>query len=204
MKYSRFVEELSNENEVLRGVFDKIKARFIKTDKGIVESLTKIAFILYIKKDFKNAMSIVDKLSGIEFNNDYDYWTWIEYAIALRAEISIINNDDEKNKDSIKKIIDALNSGEGLPKKIKINVHNRFMAGESVELDNSNFSSKNTNFYDNFSHRLIYQMALVKLKVLGASKEYPIGKVTSNIESNSQEMQKMIDEGVLLGIQPFK
>ncbi len=37
MKYSRFIEELSNENEVLRGFFDNIKAKFIKTDKGIVE-----------------------------------------------------------------------------------------------------------------------------------------------------------------------
>ncbi|WP_147194991.1 hypothetical protein [Pantoea sp. CCBC3-3-1] len=80
------------------------------------------------------------------------------------------------------------------------------MAGEGVEFDNSNFSSKNKNSHDIFSHRLIYQMALVKLKlkVLGASKEYPIGKVTSNIESNSQEIQKMIDEGVLLGVQSFK
>ncbi|WP_371419677.1 DUF6707 family protein [Pantoea sp. CCBC3-3-1] len=41
---------------------------------------------------------MVDKLSGIEFNNDYDYWAWIEYAIALRAEISIINNDGKKIK----------------------------------------------------------------------------------------------------------
>lgn len=204
MKYSRFIDELSNENEALRGVVGNVKANFIKTDKGIVESLTKIAFIFYIKQDFKNAMSIADKLSEIEFNNDYDYWTWVEYAIALRAEIAGSNNDYEKNKDSIKKIIDALNYGEGLQKKIKINVHNRFMAGEGIELDNSTSSGDNKNSHDNFNHRLIYLMALVKLKVLGASKEYSIGKVISNIESNLQEMQKMINEGVLVGVQPFE
>lgn len=97
-----------------------------------------------------------------------------------------------------------MNYGEGFQKKIKNNVHNRFMAGEGVELDKLVSSQENINIYEEFNHRLIYLMKLIKLEILGASDEYPVEKATENIGNNVKALQKIISSNALDGVQPFK
>ncbi|WP_428980754.1 DUF6707 family protein [Erwinia billingiae] len=70
-----------------------------------MESLTKFAYIFYVFDELKNSELIIDKLSVIQFENDYDYWIWLEYAISLRAEIAKLNGDSVNFDDSIKKYL---------------------------------------------------------------------------------------------------
>lgn len=149
-------------------------------------------------------MLITDKLSIIPFNNDYDYWAWIDFAVSLRAKISENTSDNERRKDSLRIMNKALDYDEGLQKKIKNNVHNRFMAGEGVELNSLIYAEGNTNFQEEFNYRLIYLMKLIKLDVLGASDEYPIEKVRENINNNVKIMQQLINDDFLDRVQPFK
>ncbi len=97
-----------------------------------------------------------------------------------------------------------MNYGEGLQKKIKNNVHNRFMAAEGIELVNFVTTQENVNIYEEFNHRLIYLMKLIKLEILGASNEYPVEKVRKNIGNNVKAMQKLISSNDLDGVQSFK
>lgn len=149
-------------------------------------------------------MLITDKLSIIPFNNDYDYWAWIEFAVSLRAKISENTSDNERRKDSLRIVNKALDYGEGLQEKIKNNVHNRFMAGEGVELNSLIHAEGNTNFHEEFNCRLIFLMKLIKFDVLGASEKYPIEKVRENINNNVKIMQQLINDDFLDSVQPFK
>lgn len=204
MKYSVILNELSNENEKLKQAINNVQSKFVKTDKAILESLTRISFILYVENDLSNALLLTEKLSKISFNNDYDYWTWIEFAVALRAKISEIMSDDKRMNDSLRIISEALDYGEGLQKKIKNNVHNRFMAGEGVELDSLTTAKKNKNMHEEFNCRLIYLMKLIKLDVLGGSEEYSVEKARENIDNNVKRMLQLIQDNALDGVQPFK
>ena len=206
MKFNCILDDLSSENASLKFNIDHITYGNKKTDKAIVESLTKLAYILYVLDDMKNAMVVVDKLASITFENDYDYWTWIEYAISLRAELAQLEGDSRKFNDSITKINDVLDSGEGLHKRIRNNVHNRFMAGDGIELDESVLSGKNECVTDIFDFRLIYLMKLIKVKVLGGSIEYPFQLATKNIEFDVQEMKSLLVNVVDLvkEVRPFK
>lgn len=98
MKYSAILSELSNENEKLGDIISNVQSKFVKTDKAILESLTKISFILYVENDLSNALLTTDRLSKVPFNNDYDYWTWIEFSVSLRAKISEVISDNERKK----------------------------------------------------------------------------------------------------------
>jgi len=204
MKCSQILRDLSKENEDLKKIISKIHSRFTVSNKGVLEGLCKISYILYIIRDFENSLLITERLSLIPFNNDYDYWIWIEFAISLRAEISNQIGYNEKGRDSLDIIKAALNSGEGIEKKIKINVHNRFMAGEGVVLDESITDGTRQDIYNEFNHRLIYLMKLIKLNVLGASAEYSREKTLSNIKSNVQRMLVLVQENALDGAQPFR
>lgn len=204
MKFITILDELANESTSLKHKLDSIPPKNKKTDKAIIESLTKLAFILYVIEDMKNAVLVTDKLATISFGNDYDYWTWIEYAVSLRAELAEIDGQFNKINNSVEIIKNALNAGEGLHKKIRNNVHSRFMSGENVELDESVISGENKNITDVFDLRLVYLMKLVKIKILGGSNEYPVQRAVENIRSDVHEMKLLLVDGFFKNVRPFK
>ncbi|MGD8164529.1 DUF6707 family protein [Pantoea sp. FN0307] len=180
------LEKLREESKGIENCLKVIPTKNIKTEKAIVESLTKLAYFLFVNDENNDVILICDELSKIEFKNDYDYWTWVEYALALRAEISEQNGNKIKQVESVRLIEDALISGEGLPKKIRGNVHKRFMDGEGVAL-NSNEEE------EGLDARLIYLMRLIKLKSLGGSEKYTLVKASVNIIENKKIMKGMFE-----------
>jgi len=78
------------------------------------------------------------------------------------------------------------------------------MAGEGVVLDESIADGTRQDIYNEFNHRLIYLMKLIKLNVLGASAEYSREKTLANINSNVQRILVLVQENALDGAQPFR
>ena len=77
------IKKIQN-NSYLTEYFEKIPLKNKKTKKSFLESAVFLSYILYLIQD-KNYLIIVTELSEVEFFSDYDYWTWIEYAICLLA-----------------------------------------------------------------------------------------------------------------------
>lgn len=206
MKFIKILDELSSENSEIKFNIQHISYKKKRNDKDVIESLTKIAYIFYVLDDIRNAELVSNKLASIPFENDYDYWTWIEYAISLRAELAQLDGDSKKFNNSIAKINDALDTGEGLHKKIRNNVYNRFMTGDGIELDESVLSGKNENLIDIFDFRLIFLMKLIKVKVLGGSVEYPFQLAVENIDIDIKEMKTLLVDvdDIFKEIRPFK
>lgn len=203
MKFDNIITELSEKTSSLKSKIESIPAKNLKTGKMVLESLSKLAFIQYVNDEFDDAEIISEKLSSIGFDNDYDYWTWIEFSISLRAQLALLKQDDEKYNDSVLKIKSVLDSGEGMLKKIRNNVHNRFMAGEGVELAESVASGENKDFAISFDLRLVYLMKLIKIKILGGSPEYSIDKVERDIEDNLSSMRGLLNKSSISKVKPF-
>lgn len=202
MKFEAIVDELKKETKDLEYWVNLIPKINLITDKKIVESLTKLAFILYIEDKVLEAKAITDKLSNIPFFNDYDYWTWIEFAISLKALIAKNEGQNQIFDESLEKINSALNHGEGLVKKVRLNVHQRFMAGEGVNIDELK-NHNNLSLADDFDHRLIYLMKLIKIKVLGGSSEYPVSKALDEMIKNISAMKELLKDVSLNNVEPF-
>ncbi|EOE5495783.1 DUF6707 family protein [Cronobacter turicensis] len=120
MTLKNILSELSDKNVAIKNAISLLPSRSIKTDKAIVETLTKLAYYLFIAEKEHEAMVICDELANIKFNNDYDYWAWVEYVLCLRIELSLKLINPEKKEISITIIKEALDSGEGLVKKLEI------------------------------------------------------------------------------------
>lgn len=201
MKYAVLVKQLGQESKSLENIIKHIPGKNLKSDVKIIEALTKLAYINFLIGEKENCEFVTDKLSLIDFNDNYDYWTWIEFALCLRVELSLIKDDISRYENSINLIKKPLNSGDDFQKKIRNNVHLRFMAGEGVEL---NLDESNENVLVVFERKLVYLMKLLKLKAFGGSGEYAIQQIEMKIADVSAELKKFIDIDGVYSYSPFK
>lgn len=193
MRFQAIFDKLVSDDDFICELLLKIPKRNKRTEKSIAESITKLAYICYLLGNESCAKKIVDLVGSVSFENDYDYWTWVEFSLSLKAYLC-----KSECSDSIKVINDAVNFGEGLPKKIKLNVHNRFMEGVGVVLD---CDCNDVSPIDEFDFRLIYFMKLVKLSVLGGKLSN--NDLNSEISFNIKRMKELLSTIRLTDIEPF-
>ncbi|HGC6391024.1 TPA: DUF6707 family protein, partial [Cronobacter dublinensis] len=148
----------------------------------------------------QEAMVVCDQLANINFNNDYDYWTWIEYALCLRVELSSKFGDSEKEQNSVSLMKEALDSGAAIVRKIKNQVHERFMNGEGVNVDEAGNMEPDTEF----EYRMIYVMKLLKIKAFGGSEFFNSNFIDAEVTKNIQLMQSILRAKNNNQIAPFK
>ncbi|EJG0609210.1 hypothetical protein CVY58_RS21545, partial [Cronobacter sakazakii] len=188
MSLKNILSELSEESVAIKNAISLLSSKSIKTDKAIVETLTKLAYFFFIDEKEQEAMAVCDQLANIQFNNDYDYWTWVEYALCLRIELSSRLGDPEKKEISISVIKKALDSGEGLVKKIRNQVHERFMNGEEFGIDE--VESKDSDA--EFEARMIYLMKLFKAKAFGGSEFFNPNFVDAEVKNTLKILQALL------------
>ncbi|EKY3217367.1 hypothetical protein RBA43_003841 [Cronobacter turicensis] len=190
MTLKNILSELSDKNVAIKNAISLLPSKSIKTDKTIVETLTKLAYYFFIFEKEHEAMIICDELANIKFNNDYDYWAWVEYVLCLCIELSLRLINPEKKEISIAIIKEALDSGEGLVKKIRNQVHKRFMNGEGFSINE--VESKN---YDaEFEARMIYLMKLLKAKAFGGSDFFNPNFVNAEVKKNLKILKAMLSD----------
>ncbi|NCH72933.1 DUF6707 family protein [Cronobacter dublinensis] len=200
MKLKSMLDNLSEKNEIIKNAISLLPSKSIKTDKAIVETLAKLAYYFYIDSKEQEAMIVCDQLANINFNNDYDYWTWIEYALCLRVELSSKFGDSEKQKNSVSLMKVALDSGAAIVRKIKSQVHERFMNGEGVNVDEAGNMEPDTDF----EYRMIYVMKLLKIKAFGGSEFFNSNFVDAEVTKNIKLMQSILRAKNNNQIVPFK
>ncbi|ELQ5997508.1 DUF6707 family protein [Cronobacter dublinensis] len=200
MKLKSMLDDLSQKNEIIKNSISLLPSKSIKTDKAIVETLAKLAYYFYIDSKEQEAMIVCDQLANINFNNDYDYWTWIEYALCLRVELSSKFGDSEKEQNSVSLMKEALDSGAAIVRKIKSQVHERFMNGEGVNVDEAGNMEPDTEF----EYRMIYVMKLLKIKAFGGSEFFNSNFIDAEVTKNIQLMRSILRAKNNNQIAPFK
>ncbi|MFW0827203.1 DUF6707 family protein [Cronobacter dublinensis] len=200
MKLKSMLDNLSQKNEIIKNAISLLPSKSIKTDKAIVETLAKLAYYFYIDSKEQEAMIVCDQLANINFNNDYDYWTWIEYAFCLRVELSSKFGDSEKEQNSVSLMKEALDSGAAIVRKIKSQVHERFMNGEGVNVDEAGNMEPDTEF----EYRMIYVMKLLKIKAFGGSEFFNSNFIDAEVTKNIQLMRSILRAKNNNQIAPFK
>ncbi|ELY2857123.1 hypothetical protein SMC92_004258 [Cronobacter dublinensis] len=200
MKLKSMLDNFSQKNEIIKNAISLLPSKSIKTDKAIVETLAKLAYYFYIDSKVQEAMIVCDQLANINFNNDYDYWTWIEYALCLRVELSSKVGDSEKEQNSVSLMKEALDSGAVIVRKIKSQVHERFMNGEGVNVDEAGNMEPDTEF----EYRMIYVMKLLKIKAFGGSEFFNSNFIDAEVTKNIQLMRSILRAKNNNQIAPFK
>ncbi|AYY79723.1 hypothetical protein I6L78_04375 [Proteus vulgaris] len=143
-----------------------------KTKKSYLENIVKITYKLYFKENekYKNLLNL---LCDVDFENDYNYWTWIEYALLLKIYDNEIKGND--NSIYIEKINYAINSGSELEVYVKKNVIER------IKLNSFEYNSNKIKDIDTSIENL---MRLLKIRFFSLNESSKVDLIISSIKLN--------------------
>lgn len=196
------IKKIQN-NSYLTEYFEKIPLKNKKTKKSFLESAVLLSYILYLIQD-KNYLIIVTELSEVEFFSDYDYWTWIEYAICLLAYQYKEENKLEKFNQLKTKLDNTLNQGKNeLVITVKKNIHQRFLSGEMLDKSAINEAINEKDSSVEIHQRLVFMMRLIKLKVYAEQSRIDKDKLNHEIANNSTIIRDYFNKNGLKMVFPF-
>lgn len=200
MNASDALSLISSTNYVLSEHIEKLPAKQKKTAKPVLESVVKLAYVLYLIGDTSRASEIVDAVSEIPFANSYDYWTWVEAALILKGKIATISGDNERYEAALETALAALKSGTDLQVTVKTNVHKRFLEGQTLDPD---FEDK-TDVVCEFEMRIIYIMALLKIEFFGGSETWPTSATAKEVAKSADKVNEIIAATGMYKLPPYK
>lgn len=144
-----------------------------KTKKSYLENIVKMTYKLYFK-DNKKYKDLLNLLCDVDFENDYNYWTWIEYALLLKIYDNEIKGND--NNIYIEKINSAINSGSELEVHVKKNVIER------IKLNSFEYNSNKIKDIDISIENL---MRLLKIRFFSLNEKSKVDLIISSIRLNT-------------------
>lgn len=182
----------------------KIPKKNKKTEIIFLESLTRLAYSLYILKNNPLTNELLDILTKIPFNDDFDYWTWIEYALSLKSRMAREKEELTESSEAIRKIIMATETGSELEISIKRRVFQRMLNGENIFLDGLHDAIDSKDKAMEYNERILYLMEIIKIDEIKKETEKPKKQGSTEIEKQILTCKGIID---LIGIEktmPFK
>ncbi|MEB6858556.1 hypothetical protein NA898_15930 [Proteus cibi] len=144
-----------------------------KTKKSYLENIVKMTYKLYFKNNEKYK-KLLNLLCDVDFENDYNYWTWIEYALLLKIYDNEIKGND--NSIYIEKINYAINSGSELEIHVKKNIIER------INLSSFEYSSNKIKDIDTLIENLI---RLLKIRFFSLNEKSKVDLIISSIRLNT-------------------
>ncbi|WP_204825539.1 DUF6707 family protein [Paenibacillus nicotianae] len=190
----------------LHSYIEQIPAKYKKTQKAYLAALVKLSYLLYITQNNQKPQvkKILDELSQIPFEENYDYWTWVEHAVVLQARIAREEEQQAVYKQFMQLIEDALNTGEEAVVKIKHNVQDRFVKGETLSTQTIDAAIKKNDLLMECEQRILYVMKLFKIKELGAQPPYTDEKLEQEMEQYMKRINEIVEQVGIEKVEPFK
>ncbi|WP_338522071.1 DUF6707 family protein [Pseudomonas batumici] len=204
LNLSDILDILSQGGSPVATYLEKIPSKFTKSSKLRLEAFSKLAYVLYITKEKELAKFIVSRLAEVPFENNYDYWEWVESALVLKGLLAKESNETSAYDSAQASILEALNSGNELQLKVKLSVHKRFLEGETLDDEKIRFYANKGDAIAECNERIILLMTLLKLKFFGTEVSYPVEKIEHEITTQSDLINSLISTVGLFKITPFK
>lgn len=84
MKLSEVVELVENHPD-LHLYIDKILKKHKKTQAGYLESLSHLAYLLYLDGQEETANELLDRIIQVPFEGNHNTWTFVDSSLVLLA-----------------------------------------------------------------------------------------------------------------------
>lgn len=193
-------------NTELHSYIEQIPAKYKKTQKAYLAALVKLSYLLYITQNDQKPQvkKVLEELSQIPFEENYDYWTWVEHAVVLQARIAREEEQQAVYEQSMQLIEDALNTGEEAVVKIKHNVQDRFVKGETLSTQTIDAAIKKNDLLMECEQRILYVMKLFKIKELGVQPPYTDEKVEQESIEYMKRINEIVEQVGIEKVEPFK
>ena len=200
MNVKELIEEVENDLELV-SYLNRIPKKNKKTQASYLESLNRLAYLLYLDGQEEMAKELLDRIIQVPFEGNYNTWTFVDSSLVLLA---YLEREVENQVFVYKKLLlSPLEQGEESTQKIRRRVHQRFLNGDSLEQKLAKIEQAPSPESE-IERRLLYLTDLLKIHLFIAESSCEETDIQAKIEENMEILKKYIKEHGLYSLFPFK
>ena len=200
MNVKELIEEVENDVELV-SYLNRIPKKNKKTQASCLESLNRLAYLLYLDDQEEMAKELLESVIQVPFEGNYNTWTFVDSSLVLLAYL-----EREKEKQVLvykKLLLYPLEQGEESTQNIRRRVHQRFLNGDSLEQKLAKIEQASSPESE-MERRLLYLTDLLKIHLFIAESTCEETDIQTKIEENMEILKKYIKEYEIYSLFPFK
>ena len=200
MNVKELIEEVENDLELV-SYLNRIPKKNKKTQASYLESLNRLAYLLYLDGQEEIAKELLDRIIQIPFEGNYNTWTFVDSSLVLLAYLG----REAENQVLVykKNLLSPLEHGEESTQKIRRRVHQRFLNGDSLEQKLAKIEQAPSPESE-IERRLLYLTDLLKIHLFIAESTCEETDIQTKIEESMEILKKYIKEHEIYNLFPFK
>ena len=200
MNVKGLIEEVENDLELV-SYLNRVPKKNKKTQASYLESLNRLAYLLYLDGQEEMAKELLDRIIQVPFEGNYNTWTFVDGALVLLA---YLEREVENQVIVYKKLLlSPLEQGEESTQKIRRRVHQRFLNGDSLEQKLAKIEQA-LSPESEMERRLLYLTDLLKIQLFIDESTCEEIDIKAKIEENMEILKKYIKEHEIYSLFPFK
>ena len=199
MNVKELIEEVENDVE-LATYISLVPKKNKKTQASYLESLNRLAYLLYLDGQEEMAKELLDRIIQVPFEGNYNTWTFVDSSLVLLAYL-----EREKENQVIvykKLLLSPLEQGEESTQKIRRRVHQRFLNGVSLEQKLAKIEQASSPESE-MERRLLYLTDLLKIQLFIDESTCEEIDIQAKIAENMEILKKYIKEHEIYSLFPF-
>ena len=200
MNVKELIEEVENNLELV-SYLNRFPKKNKKTQASYLESLNRLAYLLYLDGQEEMAKELLDRIIQVPFEGNYNTWTFVDGALVLLA---YLEREAENQVLVYKKLLlSPLEQGEESTQKIRRRVHQRFLNGDSLEQKLAKIEQASSPESE-MERRLLYLTDLLKIHLFIVESTCEEIDIQAKIKENMEILKKYIKEHEIYSLFPFK
>ena len=200
MNVKELIEQVENDLELV-SYLNRIPKKNKKTQASYLESLNRLAYLLYLDGQEEMAKELLDRIIQVPFEGNYNTWTFVDSSLVLLA---CLEREKENQVIVYKKLLlSPLEQGEESTQKIRRRVHQRFLNGDSLEQKLAKIEQASSPESE-MERRLLYLTDLLKIHLFIDESTCEETDIRTKIEENMEILKKYIKEHEIFSLFPFK
>ena len=200
MNVKELIEEVENDLELV-SYLNRVPKKNKKTRASYLESLNRLAYLLYLDGQEEIAKELLDSIIQVPFEGNYNTWTFVDSSLVLLA---YLEREAENKLSAYKKLLlSPLEQGEESTQKIRRRVHQRFLNGDSLEQKLAKIKQASSPESE-MERRLLYLTDLLKIRLFIDESTCEETDIQAKIEENMEILKKYIKEHEIYSLFPFK
>ena len=200
MNVKELIEEIENDVELV-SYLNRVPKKNKKTQASYLESLNRLAYLLYLDGQEEMAKELLDRIIQVPFEGNYNTWTFVDSAL---VSLAYLEREAENQVFVYKKLLlSPLEQGEESTQKIRRRVHQRFLNGDSLEQKLAKIEQA-LSPESEMERRLLYLTDLLKIQLFIDESTCEEIDIKAKIEENMEILKKYIKEHEIYSLFPFK
>ena len=200
MNVKELIEEIENDVD-LASYISLVPKKNKKTQASYLESLNRLAYLLYLDGQEETAKELLDRIVQVPFEENYNTWTFVDSSLVLLAYL--VREKENQVFVYKKLLLSPLEQGEESTQKIRRRVHQRFLNGDSLDQKIAKIKQASSPESE-MERRLLYLTDLLKIHLFISESTCEETDIQAKIEENIEILKKYIKENEIFSLFPFK